>query len=147
MERSIVSQSNSWSEILPIVLRNHNARIHSSTGFAPAAVRFGLADSLSDRNGMDASQSDMLSTIKQNIHQAKLKQLQRGPKQGGTNSLEIGRRFWFRNPDRKKSALEPINLGPYILIRQDEGKVIIQDVRGKQRTCHISEIFPFRGDE
>ena len=146
-ERYIINQSNSWSEILPIVLRNHNARIHSSAGFATAAVRFGLADSLSDNSKMDTSQSDMLSTIKQNIHQAKINQLARGPMQAHTDQLVVGRRFWFRNPDRKKSALEPINLGPYILISQDEGKVIIQDVRGKQRTCHISEIFPFRGDE
>ena len=146
-ERYLANRSNSWSEILPVVLRNHNARVHSSTGFAPAAVRFGLADSLSDKNKMDISQADMLSSIKRNIHQAKVNQLARGPMQSHTDSLEIGRRFWFRNPDRKKSALDPINLGPYTLVSQEEGKVIIQDVRGKQRTCHISEIFPFKGDE
>lgn len=146
-ERYLANRSNSWSEILPVVLRNHNARVHSSTGFAPAAVRFGLADSLSDKNKMDISQADMLSSIKKNIHQAKVNQLARGPMQSHTDSLVIGRRFWFRNPDRKKSALEPINLGPYTLVSQDEGKVVIQDVRGKQRTCHISEIFPFKGDE
>ena len=76
-----------------------------------------------------------------------MKQLSRGHFQTATDILTIGRRFWFRNPDRKKSALEPINLGPYTLIRQEEGKVVIMDVRGKQRVCHISEIFPFRGDE
>jgi hypothetical protein len=146
-ERYLANKSNSWSEILPVVLRNHNARVHSSTGFAPAAVRFGLADTLSDKNKMDISQTDMLSSIKRNIHQAKVNQLARGPMQSHTDSLVIGRRFWFRNPDRKKSALEPINLGPYTLVSQEEGKVIIQDVRGKQRTCHISEIFPFKGDE
>ena len=145
-ERYLANISNSWSEILPLVLRNHNARVHSSTGFAPAAVRFGLADSLSDRH-MDISQADMLSSLKQNIHQAKLNQLARGPMKSNTNSLVIGRRFWFKNPDRKKSALEPTNLGPYTLIRQEEGKVTLQDVRGKQRVCHISEIFPFRGDD
>ena len=28
-ERYLANRSNSWSEILPVVLRNHNARIHS----------------------------------------------------------------------------------------------------------------------
>jgi len=131
-----------------VVLRNHNARVHSTTGFAPAAVRFGCSDSLSDKPSRYVSQAEMLQSIKLNIHQAKIKQLQReSHKHRETKSLVIGNRFWFRNPDRKKSALEPINLGPYTLISQDEGKVIIEDVRGKQRVCHISEIYPFRGDE
>jgi hypothetical protein len=146
-ERYLTSRSNSWSEILPVVLRNHNARIHSSTGFAPSAVRFGLSDSLSDKSLGYISQSDMLKAIKHNINQAKNKQLQRESKQTESNSLVVGRRFWFRNPDRKKSALEPINLGPYTLLSQDEGKAVIIDIRGTRRTCHISELFPFRGDE
>ena len=145
-ERFIANKPNSWSDILPLVLRNHNARVHSSTGFAPANVRFGLANSLSD-NRMVVSQSDMFSSMKENIRQAKLKQLSRGPLRTTTDILTVGRRFWFRNPDRKKSALEPINLGPYTLVSQDEGKVVIMDVHGKQRVCHISEIFPFRGDK
>ena len=147
-ERYLANRSNSWSEILPLVLRNHNARVHSSTGFAPAAVRFGLSDSLSDKSSGYFSQSDMFQSIKQNIAQAKIKQLQRDShKQRETNSLVIGNRFWFTNPDRKKSALEPLKLGPYTLVSQEEGKVTIADVQGKQRVCHISEIFPFRGDE
>jgi hypothetical protein len=147
-ERYLVGRSNSWSEILPVVLRNHNARVHSSTGFAPAAVRFGLSDSLSDKSLGYFSQSDMFQSIKQSIEHAKIKQLQReSHKQRDTNTLVIGNRFWFKNPDRKKSALEPLNLGPYTLVSQEEGKVVIEDVQGKKRVCHISEIFPFRGDE
>jgi len=147
-ERYLVGISNSWSDILPVVLRNHNARVHSSTGFAPAAVRFGLSDSLSDKNLGYFSQSDMFQSIKQSIEQTKFKQLQReSHKQRDTNSLIIGNRFWFKNPERKKSALEPINLGPYTLVSQKEGQAIIMDIRGTRRTCHISELFPFRGDE
>ncbi len=89
----------------------------------------------------------MLEKIKRNVKLSKLTQLQRESHQLDTNALVVGNRFWFRNPDRKKSALEPINLGPYTLVSQDEGKVILADVQGKRRTCHISEIFPFRGDE
>ena len=146
-ERYLDNRSNSWSEILPVVLRNHNARVHSSTGFAPAAVRFGLSNTLGDKVSEKFSQSEMLNSIKHNIAQAKRKQLLRKPKQSESNSLIIGRRFWFRNPDRKKSALEPINLGPFTLLSQDEGKAVIIDIRGAKRTCHISELFPFRGDE
>lgn len=146
-ERYLKNMPNSWSEVLPLVLRNHNARIHSSTGFAPAAIRFGIADALADKSG-SMSQADMLNSLRQNIHVAKLNQLKRrklGLKE--TDSLKLGHRFWFKNPDRKKSALDPVNLGPYILVSQDEGKVVIQDTLGKQRVCHISELHPFRGDK
>ena len=122
--------------------------MHSSTGFAPSAVRFGVADTLSDRGSKsNLSQAEMLSKIEQNVYDMKMKQLRREPKQQHTNSLTIGKRFWFKNPDKKKSALEPVNFGPFTLVAQEEGKVVLEDIRGKQRTCHISEIHPFRGDE
>jgi len=146
-ERYLKNISNSWAEILPVVLRNHNSKIHSATGFAPATIRFGVANTLADKSE-SISQLDMLNLLKQNVHFAKLNQLKRRKVDfEDTNALVIGHRFWFRNPDRKKSALEPLNLGPYTLVAQDEGKVIIKDTLGKQRTCHISELHPFRGDE
>ena len=129
------------------VLRNHNARVHSSTGFAPSAIRFGVSDSLADRISGEISQLEMLGKLKENIQTYKQNQSRRESQKKETDLLTIGNRFWFKNPDRKKSALEPINLGPYTLVEQDQGKVTIADIRGKRRNVHISEIYPFRGDE
>jgi transposase InsO family protein len=145
-ERFLVNRSNSWKEILPLVMRNHNARVHSSTGFAPAAVRFGIADSLSDKSDNTYTQYHMLQRMQININNNKAKSL-RGTGPGITDSLQIGKRYWFYNPDRKKSALEPIFLGPFTLTNQENGKAVIEDVRGISRVCHISELRPFRGDD
>ena len=145
-ERYLANKPNSWREVLGPVLRNHNARIHSSTGFAPATIRFGIADSLADR-GSEISQVEMLDKLNNNIQLYKENQSKRELQRTKTDLLTIGNRFWFRNPDRKKSALQPINLGPYTLVEQDQGKVTIADIRGKRRNVHISEIYPFRGDE
>ena len=90
---------------------------------------------------------EMLDKLNNNIQLYKENQSKRELQRTKTDLLTIGNRFWFKNPDRKKSALQPINLGPYTLVEQDQGKVIIADVQGKRRVVHISEIFPFRGDE
>ena len=145
-ERFHNNQSNTWREVLSIVLRNHNARVHSSTGFAPSTIRFGIVNTLADQI-KEVSQTDMLKEVKSNVEKAKQQQLSRRLFQPDTNVLTIGSRFWLKNPDRKKTALDPFYLGPYTLVKQSEGQVILEDVQGKRRSCHISDIHPFKGDE
>ena len=133
----------SWSNQVPHVQKNHNIREHSSTGVAPADLKFQDAERLTGSIQVN-SYEDLLQRAREGLA-ATTEQRYWKQKHSHRNHLQTGDIVWRINPSFDKMNLySSKRLGPYRVIDTDETTALLEAEDNTTLTVVLSELVIFR---